>query len=200
MRIVRAWSAIARVGREFEATLVVELLDRAHQAEVALLDQVQERQPAVEVLLGHGNHEPQVGLGQVMARLLGAGLHLLGQFDLLLGGQQIDAPDLLEVHPDGVVEGHRTDNLDLGEGFLLVIFGLGLSVGRDLDTHLLEDGRDANEAIGIALDRGKGLHDVVWGQVALILPLQDQRFRAQHQRIDLDPRLNFCHPDFLPIW
>jgi hypothetical protein len=34
----------------------------------------------------------------------------------------------------------------------------------------------------------------------LILPLQDQRFSAQHQRIDLDPRLNFCHPDFLPIW
>src|SRR5215211_4323343 len=40
-----------RVGRELEALAVVELLRRADQAERALLDQVEERQPLVAVVL-----------------------------------------------------------------------------------------------------------------------------------------------------
>src|SRR5881275_3003326 len=99
MRMVRAWSAMARViacrlhqglqvlhvrhlvdpagdhprhGRpggvrgELVALGVVELLDRTDQAEVALLDQVQERHAAAGVALGEGDHEPEIGLEQVV--------------------------------------------------------------------------------------------------------------------------------------
>ena len=48
------------VGGELEALAVVELLDRAHQADRALLDQIEERQALVAVALGDRDHEPQV--------------------------------------------------------------------------------------------------------------------------------------------
>jgi hypothetical protein len=60
MRIVLAWSAIARViawrihhviGGEFVATLVFELVDGFHEADVPLLNEVQELQSAVGVFL-----------------------------------------------------------------------------------------------------------------------------------------------------
>ena len=79
MRIVRAWSAMARViacrihhvayVRELEALLEVELLDRADEADVALLDQVQERHAAADVLLRDRHDEPQVGRRQLLARV-----------------------------------------------------------------------------------------------------------------------------------
>src|SRR5881227_2558934 len=74
MRMVRAWSAMARVmawrihqvvGREFVAAAVLELVDRLHQADVALLNEVEELQSAVGVLLGDGDDQPQVGLDEL---------------------------------------------------------------------------------------------------------------------------------------
>ena len=118
------------VGRELVALGVVELLDRADQAEVALLDQVQEQHAATGVALGQRDDEPEVGLEQVVLRppavlgdpvagrgasvgvdllagvelLLGeqAGLDALGELDLLLGVEQRDLADLLEVVLDRV--------------------------------------------------------------------------------------------------
>src|SRR6266542_5895390 len=55
------------VGAEFEALLVVELLDRADEADVALLDEVQEAHAAADVLLGDADHQAQVRLGQTLA-------------------------------------------------------------------------------------------------------------------------------------
>ncbi len=49
-----------RVGGEAEAALGVELLERVDQPEVALLDQVGQREPAVRVVLGDADDEPQV--------------------------------------------------------------------------------------------------------------------------------------------
>ena len=66
------------VGRELEAPSVVELLDRPGQADVALLDQVQQVQAPVYELLGHRHHQPQVGLDQ----------GVLGCLDLALGPLQ----------------------------------------------------------------------------------------------------------------
>ena len=54
-----------RVGRELEPAPVLEAVHRLHEADVALLDQVQERQLAAEVALGHRDHQPQVGLHQL---------------------------------------------------------------------------------------------------------------------------------------
>ena len=53
------------VGRELEPFGVVELLDGPDEAEVALLDQVEEQQPASEVALRDGHHQPEVGLDEL---------------------------------------------------------------------------------------------------------------------------------------
>src|SRR5690606_7142064 len=53
------------VRAELVAALVLELVDRLHQADVAFLNQVEELQPAVCILLGDRDHEPQVGLYQL---------------------------------------------------------------------------------------------------------------------------------------
>jgi hypothetical protein len=49
-----------RVGREAVAHLGVELLDCPYQARVPLLDEVLEGHAAPAVLLGDGDHEPQI--------------------------------------------------------------------------------------------------------------------------------------------
>ena len=77
-----------RIGRELEAAAVVELGDRPHQADVALLDQVQKRHPAALVLLRDRDHQAQVRLGHPAPRGVRAAFDLLGQLDLLLFGEQ----------------------------------------------------------------------------------------------------------------
>ena len=57
------------VGAELAAAPVVILLDGTDEAEVALLDEVEQRQLATAIALGHGDHEAQVGLDE--ARLGG---------------------------------------------------------------------------------------------------------------------------------
>ena len=79
--MVRAWSAIARVmawrirpgrvGGELVALAIVELLDRADQADIAFLDQVEHRHAATDVLLGHRHDESEVGLGQTLLGQIG---------------------------------------------------------------------------------------------------------------------------------
>ncbi len=54
------------VGGELEALRVVELLDRPHQTQVALLDEVEEQHAPADVALGDGHHQAQVGLGQLL--------------------------------------------------------------------------------------------------------------------------------------
>ncbi len=54
------------IGAELVAAPVLELLDRPHQPDVALLDQVQERHAAAHVLLGHADHQARVGCDQVL--------------------------------------------------------------------------------------------------------------------------------------
>jgi hypothetical protein len=58
----------APVGREAEALAVVEAVDRLHQADVALLDQVLQRHATVVEAAGDRHHEAQVGLHE---RVLG---------------------------------------------------------------------------------------------------------------------------------
>src|SRR5664279_2851168 len=56
-----------RIGGELEASLVVELLDGPDQANVALLQEVEETQPAADVLLGDRDDEAQVRRRQLLA-------------------------------------------------------------------------------------------------------------------------------------
>src|SRR5262249_25396282 len=59
-----------RVRRELEALRVVELLDRAHETEVAFLDQVQEQHAATDISLRDRHDQAQVRLDQFTLRLL----------------------------------------------------------------------------------------------------------------------------------
>jgi hypothetical protein len=53
------------VGRKFVAALVLELVDRLHQADVAFLNQIQELQAAIRVLLCNRNNQAQVRFDQL---------------------------------------------------------------------------------------------------------------------------------------
>src|SRR5262245_10217641 len=46
-----------RVCRELEASSELEAINRLHQADVALLDQIEQRQPASEIALGDRHHK-----------------------------------------------------------------------------------------------------------------------------------------------
>src|SRR5918997_55451 len=52
-----------RVGRELEALAVVELLYGPHQPDVALLDQIEQRDSPSGILLRYRDDEPEVGFG-----------------------------------------------------------------------------------------------------------------------------------------
>src|SRR5215472_9855028 len=71
-----------RVRRELVAALVLELVDGLHQADVPLLDEVEELQATVRVLFGDADDEPQVGLDQLALGAVGDALALA---DVLVG-------------------------------------------------------------------------------------------------------------------
>ncbi len=161
------------VGGELVTLGVVELLDRADQAQVALLDQVQEEHAAAGVALGQRDHQAEVGLQQVVlgaAAVLGdplelgadvdgkplavvrelllgeeAGLDALGQLDLLLGVEQRDLADLLEVVLHRV--GGGSGGGDLRHGGVVVV------IGEDQDLVVALD-LDAGLGLGLDLDLG----------------------------------------------
>ena len=91
-----------RVGRELVAAPVVELLDRPDQPEAALLDQVEEGEPAAEIAFRDRDDEAQVGLDHLPLRQHVAALDPFRQFDLLRRGQQVDPPDRAQVEPQRV--------------------------------------------------------------------------------------------------
>src|SRR5262245_1040301 len=91
-----------RVGRELEASAVVELLDRADEAERAFLDEIEERQPAPEIALRDRDDEPEVRLDHVLLRRDVAALDELRERDLLVRGEERDLPDLAEIEAQRV--------------------------------------------------------------------------------------------------
>ena len=91
MRIVRPFGDRARhrlpdppprVRRELVALAVVELLDCAHEAHGALLDQIEERQAAAAVRLRDRDDEPEVRLDHLRLGGHVAALDPLSQVDL----------------------------------------------------------------------------------------------------------------------
>ena len=67
------------IGGETEAAVAIKLFGCLDQADVALLDQIQERQIVAHVLLGDGHHQTQVCLAQAAAGIqaVAAGLEQL---------------------------------------------------------------------------------------------------------------------------
>src|SRR5690606_24619364 len=132
------------VRRELVAPAVLELLDRADEALVPLLDQVEEAHAAAVVLLHDRHDQAQVRLDEMGAghlavlddalqptpllrlelvamllELLLGGLALLDaarEVDLLLEREELHPPDLLEVLPDRVVRLDARVGQGLGAG------------------------------------------------------------------------------------
>src|SRR5215213_2282138 len=87
-----------RVGGKFISPPPLELIDGLHQADVALLDQVQELQAAVGVFLGDRYHEAKVRFDQFLLRYVGLSFpgHDRGHGPLHF--ERADVPALFEVH------------------------------------------------------------------------------------------------------
>ena len=75
-----------RVCRELIAPAVIELVDGLHQAEIALLDEVEDLESAVRIALGDRHHEPEVCLDEL---LLGRIRLRLAPLDDLQGALQL---------------------------------------------------------------------------------------------------------------
>jgi hypothetical protein len=156
-----------RVRRQLEAERVVELLDRPDQAEVALLDQVEERHAGLRVVARDRHHETQVRLDQLPLRGLVAEVLEPRELALLRGGQQRAVADLADVQLEGVGRlwlrrlclhgvdlvdvGGRRNDLELGLGCV----GLGESLReRPLLHHAGSIGVDPPSLEGGAPARG----------------------------------------------
>jgi hypothetical protein len=85
-----------RIGRELVAAAPIELLRRANQAEDALLDEVEEREPVTLIALRDRDDEPQVRVDHALLRRAITALDELGKLDLLSRGQERAAPDLVQ--------------------------------------------------------------------------------------------------------
>ncbi len=75
-----------------------------NQAEIALFDQVQQRNPAIEVVLGDIDDEPQVVLDHLLARDELTAARPARPFELLLGREQRLGANFVEVVLGDVVE------------------------------------------------------------------------------------------------
>ena len=71
----------ACIGAEFEAAVIIELVHCPHQANVALLDEVKERQTSIDVFLGDANHQAQIRLHHSPLGLLETFLNRVQFFD-----------------------------------------------------------------------------------------------------------------------
>src|SRR5262245_10723526 len=125
----RARSCLAdppgRIGRKLVAELVVELLDRADQPEVPLLNQIEQRHPGLRVVPRDRHHEAQVRLDQLLLRLLVALVLAAGERPLLGRRQQRPVAARADIALEGVLRGL---GLDRDRGVVVVpvlgLFGL----------------------------------------------------------------------------
>ncbi len=160
--------------------------------------------PRPDVFLRHADHQAGVGLDQVLlcglavldrgeqlvalveivdalGELLAgfpAALHPLGQADLLLGGEQGDPADLLEIEADGVVDVDEV-KVDINLGRLIaLLFGVILlgpqfrfffiTERADLDALFEEVGEQVFELFHVRFSFREGVQDVVVRHEALI--------------------------------
>src|SRR4051794_31159869 len=172
-----------RVRGELEALAVVELLRGADQAERALLDEVQERQPLVAVVLRDRDDQAQVGLDHLLLRVQVAALDAPREVDLLLGREQPDLADVLEEQLQAV---RRHVRLEVDRGLRLAAAALirralllGGGEGRvdlldQLDLGLLQVGVQLLDVRLVQIDLGDRRGDLRERQDAQLLPLQEQ--------------------------
>ncbi len=100
-----------RVRGELEAHRPVELVDRAHEPQIPLLDQVEERDVGARVVAGDRHHEPEVRLDEPPPRDLVALVLAACELALLDRRQEPAVPDCPHVELERVLD--RLAGLDL---------------------------------------------------------------------------------------
>src|SRR5215831_220406 len=60
------------VRAELKTPMIIEFVHRTHQTDIALLNEIQEGQPPVDVLLGNAHDQPQIGFDHLFLRLFQA--------------------------------------------------------------------------------------------------------------------------------
>src|SRR5882724_10697313 len=144
-----------RVRREAVPAPIVELDDGAHQADVAFLDEVEERQPALRVALRETHDEPEVGLDELALGFLGTALavahdrHRLGELGGGRAGAALARPQLARRRRD-----LGADPRDLrGRGAMAAEDALGLADAPGVGLALLgvEGAHEPDELQGRAL-------------------------------------------------
>ena len=93
-----------RVGGESKPTLRIELFQGVDQSEIAFFDKIGEREPAIKVMLGDADDEPQVVLDHFLPRVEIASAICARVFELLRGSEERALPDFVEVDLGDVVE------------------------------------------------------------------------------------------------
>ena len=84
----------------------LELFRRLHQAQVALLDEVEEGQAPPGVALGHRDHQPQVGFAQSPAGGFVPGPGPAGQLRFFFSGEQRHPANFFQISFHRVVQCH----------------------------------------------------------------------------------------------
>ena len=175
-----------RVGGKLVALAVIEFFHGLHQPEIALLDQIEEKHTAVDVPLGDADDQTQVRLDKLLLRFLVAERHLIGQFQLLFGGEQRHLADVLEIHPHRVVDGHALLQQHLlhflgrfvdvvGQQILVRdVEGDGLQIVGDLDAVLLQRFVNLFNLLNRAVGRIDDLHNLRGGDAVFRLPAFDE--------------------------
>jgi len=168
------------VGRELESPAVVELLRRADEADRALLDQVEERQPLVAVVLRDRDDEAEVRLDHPRLRAHVPALDLLGELDLLRSGEQRVLAGLAQEELQRV--GRRLDRgRHRGRGRRLL-----LDLLDELDPAPVELDEDGVNLQRIELERLQDLLELGLPELAARLSGLEQREQLLAPKNDLD--------------
>ena len=86
------------VGAELAALLRIEAFHRLHQADVALGNQVEQRQAVGGIIVGDLHDQAQVGLDHLLAGGLVAPLDAAGKLHLFLAREKRGLPDLAQIN------------------------------------------------------------------------------------------------------
>ena len=116
----------AGVGAELHPTAGLEAVHGLHQAEVALGDEVENRQAAVVVVGGDFHHEAEIRFDHQLAGRLVAAANATGEFDLLGAIEEGGLTDALEVGLKGGGEIFLPDGRSLLSGDFHLCFHTGL--------------------------------------------------------------------------
>src|SRR6266540_4949237 len=185
------------IGGKFMTFRIIELLDRAHQANITLLDQIHHGQAIGRIFLSDRDNQAQVGLDQMLPGLIAAcelllkgksflprliifaiqaalgevaGFHLFGERHFLLSGEEWNLANFLEVHAHRVIERNISQIGEFREEF---IFDRSWSIGyfgRRLNqpNALGLEGRvELNHVGDVMLWLGERLENVAVGEIPL---------------------------------